>query len=71
MFLIVVKVVCKTRPYENNILKKSKLPMPIRLNFPATGAGLFMFLIVVKVVCKTRPYENNILKKSKLLIPIR
>jgi hypothetical protein len=34
MLLIVVKIVGKTRPYENNIRKESQLPMPICLNLP-------------------------------------
>jgi len=42
MLLIFVKIVGKTRPYENNIRKKSKLPMPIRLNLPG-GRGGFIY----------------------------
>jgi hypothetical protein len=35
MLLIVVKIVGKTRPYENNIRQKSQLPIPFRLPAPA------------------------------------
>jgi hypothetical protein len=43
IFLIVGKVVCKTRPYENNIRIKSQLSMPVRLNLPGERGG-FIYL---------------------------